>query len=260
MRLLLFLSMLCPLFAWAQERDSRPLPMFDPLPYAEMRDSVKGWMFSLDGQWMSQEKTIPVRGVSRNSNFFEKNENVLGSDNFETLQAYRVRYGKDTLICFVKLFWQGRYKYPTRKRGWMEFLNAYYIIVRYRDLEPVRNFTSEETAVIRIEALDGGQINDVKEDEVLQEVRSRVIIQPDYDRNLVITAQYVDYNRKMRFQICSLHDIFPDVEGVRNDFTKRGRTVYGSTALFDYLYYESDYYHFENFFELPLPTGELIDP
>jgi len=44
------------------------------------------------------------------------------------------------------------------------------------------------------------------------------------------------------------------VEGVRQDFTRRGRSVYGSVALFDYLYYETDYYQF-----LPLLEGPLAD-
>lgn len=238
--------------AFSQRRESRPLPIFDELPYAELTDSVQGWSFSLDGQWLAQQKLIPVRGVSRNEQFYDQKSNTLGLDNFVKFQVFKVDYGRDTLVCFVKLFTEGKYEYPTRQKGWDEYLSAYYMIVNYRDLRRLKNVEQQEVVVKRVEALDGGLISDVKEKKVLKAIKERIIVKPEYDRNLVFTLQLFKKDNIARFQICSLHDIFPDVEMVRKDFTRRGHTVYGSVRLFDFIYYEANYEDLMRLFEIPL--------
>lgn len=248
----LLLFLLISAQAFSQRRESRPLPIFSDMPYAELSDSVRGWSYSLDGQWLSQEKLIPVRGVSRNEAFYEQKSNTLGLDNFVKFQTYKVEYGRDTLVCFIKMFTEGKYEYPTRKKGWDEYLSAYYMIVNYRDLRKLKNTEQGEVTVKRVEALDGGLISDTKESKVLKAIKERVIIKPEYDRNLVFTLQLYKKDSIARFQICSLHDIFPDVEMVRRDFTRRGHTVYGSVRLFDFIYYEAKYDDLLNLFEIPL--------
>jgi len=254
-----FLVFFFCLSAQGQNRKSRPLPQFDNLPYATLSDSILGWSFSLDGQWLSALNTIPARGVSRDDEFYASKENLLGIDNIQKLLVYRVEYGKETYACFVKIFKQGKYKYATRKKGWKEYTSAYYWIVNQKDLLALKDLNSNEVVVERIEAFDGGLIADIKEKDLLIKIKERVVIKPNYDRNLVFTLQITKSPKMMRFQICSLHDIFPDVAGVGKDFTQRGRTVYGATALFDYLYFEVDYYKFIKLIEKPY-LEDVINP
>jgi hypothetical protein len=67
-----------------------------------------------------------------------------------------------------------------------------------------------------------------------------VIIKPNYDRNLVLSLQNNKKLKTLHFHISNLHEIFNDVEGVRQAFSRRGRSAYGSTQLFDYIYFEVD--------------------
>lgn len=255
--ILLGLLVALPLSLSAQARKDRPLPEFSPQPYAVLKDSLKGWSYSLDGQWLSEPSTIPPRGVSQNLPFYEEPENQLGLDNIFRLEAYQVKFGRDTLVCLVKIYRQGTYKYPTRKKGWDEFLNAYYFLVPLEDLKQLKALPPNEVQVVRIVALAGGKLQDIDMRRIREEIKARLVIKDNYDRNLVVTWQYLSEAKKLRFQICSLHDIFPDVEGVRQDFTRRGRSVYGSVALFDYLYYETDYYQFLPLLEGPLANQEI---
>lgn len=237
-----------------QDRDNRPLPKFPNQPYAVLKDSVYGWSYSLDGQWLRRQKTIPVIGVSRNKGFYESEENLLGLDNFSSLRAYRIQYGKDSLLCLVKVYKEGRYRYPARKRGWDEFFSAYYFILPFDQWASMLDKHDDgEVHVLRMEALDGRKLKNVDPDEILAEIKELALLRPDYDRNLAVHLQIVDKPKRVRFQLVSLHDIFPDVEGVRQDFTRNGKTVYGSEVLFDYFYYETDYYQF-----LPLTKPGLM--
>ncbi len=248
----ILLLIFIPFCIWAQDRENRDLPIFEPIPYYSVGDSIKGWSFSADGQWISKPKTIPVIGISRNEDFYNNKDNALGIDNIHQLLAYKVKYGSDTLICLVKIFREGEYRYPNRKRGWKERYAGYYWIVRYRDLRNALNYFEEqdtsEAFVLRIKSLEGRYIKEIEEpEEVLDQIVSTTIIKPNFDRNLVLTIQEGDESDQIRIHICSLHVIFTDVEGVRKNFTKRGRSVYGSVKLFDYLYFEMDR---KNFFEI----------
>lgn len=178
----------------------------------------------------------------------------MGLDNFTSLRAYRIQYGKDSLLCLVKVFREGRYRYPTRKRGWEEFLSAYYFIVPFDTwTEMLEKYDDEEVHVLRMEALDTRKIQDIDPEELLTKIKEVALLRPDHDRNLTVHLQIVDNPKRVRFQLVSLHDIFPDVEGVRQDFTRKGQTVYGSESLFDFFYYETDYYRF-----LPLTKPAMM--
>lgn len=251
MRQLIFLF-LVPLFLWSQDRENRELPIFEPIPYFTAGDSINGWSYSADGQWIKKPNTLPVIGISRNEDFYNNKDNALGIDNIHQLQAYKVKYGKDTLICLVKIYREGEYRYPNRKRGWKERLAGYYWIVRYRDLRNALNYFEEqdtsETFVLRIKSLEGRAIKEIEDPEdVLEQIVETTIIKPNFDRNLVLTLQEGDDSKFIRFHVISLHVVFTDIEGVRRNFTKRGRSVYGSVKLFDYMYYEMDR---KEFFEI----------
>lgn len=255
---------LFPFCIWAQDRENRDLPIFESIPYFSVGDSIEGWSYSADGQWLEKANTIPVIGISRNEDFYQNRDNALGIDNISQLLAYKVKYGSDTLICLIKMYRDGEYKYPNRKRGWKEHMAAYYWIVRYRDLKQALNYfeaqDTNEAFVLRIKSLEGRILKEVEDPEdVLKQVVSSTIIKPNFDRNLVLTIQVGDEPDRIRFHLCSLHVIFTDVEGVRNNFTKRGRSVYGSVRLFDYLYFEMDKKEFWEILNLDANLDLLLE-
>ncbi len=259
MRVLL-LAIFIPLIGFAQ-RDNRELPLFENLPYFQLQDSIKGWSISADGQWLSAEKVIPVIGISRNHEFYEQKNNYLGIDNIESLQAYRVKYGKDTMICLIKIFKTGYFKYPNRKRGWRELSNFYYWMVDYDHLSKAfdhfKDNDTGQTFVLKIRSYDSGMVEDIDEDDIIDELRARVLIKPDFDRNLVISLRQGPSSDRIQFHLCSLHMVFSDVEGVREDFRRRGRSLYGSTLLFDYLYFETNKTAFNQILELGASLEEF---
>jgi ssDNA-specific exonuclease RecJ len=235
----------------AQERESESLPLFDPLPYFSISDSISGWSLSSDGQWIDWPNIIPPIGISRNEDFYEAKHNQFGIDNIKNLSAHHVKYGKDTLICLIKTFSNGEYKYPARKKGWKNYTDAYYCIFHYKDLKKALAFfeekDDEEVHVLRIKTLDSKLLIDIRENNIIENIKASVIINPNYDRNLVLTLQNNKRSETLYFHISNLHEIFYDVEGVRKPFSRRGRSVYGSTQLFNYLYFEVDK---KDFFEV----------
>lgn len=236
--------LILPFLSLAQERESQALPIFSPLPYYSISDSIVGWSFSSDGQWVQWPNIIPPIGISRNEEFYEAKHNQFGIDNIQKLMAYHVKYGKDTLVCVVKTYKNGEYKYPARKRGWHSYLDAYYNIVYYRDFKKAINYfekqNDEEVHVLRIRSVESRLLSDIKERDLLEEIIANTIIKPTYDRNMVLTLQNNKKEKTLHFHFSNLHEIFNDVEGVRMPFSRRGRSVYGSSQLFDYMYFEID--------------------
>jgi hypothetical protein len=251
MKSFLILFLCLPLLSAAQLRENRPLPQFTEEPTSVLADSVSGWSLSLDGQWIQGEKLIYPRLISRDEEAYEQNENSLGVDNFEALQLYPVQYGEDTLILLVKLYTRGFYKYEVSKKGWKTETNAYYFLVEKRDLKNALSAIDTSVSMLKMGLLDGGMLVDVNPRKVLKDIVATLRVRERYDRVLVVMAQRVPETKKMRFHLFSLHQVFPDVEGVLKDFTMRGKTMYGSRFLFDFLYYETDEKIFNRFFSLP---------
>ncbi len=249
MRKLIVLLTLCQ-GVMAQPRENKPLPIFTKKPVKVLDDHITGWSFSLDGQWVSEEMTIPPRLISTNEDAYDTRENELGNDNIEELQLYPILYGNDTLVMLVKLYKTGHYEYESTQRGWDDYLMAYYFVVDNKDLFKLGKI-SAETSIIEMPMRDFGTISRVRSGNVLDEIKKKIIIKQKTDRFLTFTARKVEETSKIQFQFASLHDIFTDVEGVLNDFQIRGKSVYGNKGLLDYIYYEVDAYGFQDFFSLP---------
>ncbi len=263
----LLICLVLPLISFAQPRENRELPIFESIPYFTVGDSIVGWSLSADGQWVSRPNTIPVIGISRNEEFYNRKDNALGIDNIKRLMAYKVKYGKDTLICLLKIASDGKYRYPNRRKGWDNYYSGYYWLVRYRDLRNALEYFEEkdtsDAIVLRIKAWEGRlikEIDDIEDqEEILEEIVSSTIVKPDFDRNLVLTLQEGSNSSTLRFHLVSMHVIFNDIEGVRKNFTKRGRSVYGSVRLFDFMYYEMDRKNFYDILNLDANLDRLLE-
>lgn len=251
MKSFLILLLCLPAILVAQERKNRPLPQFTKEPTSVLADSVSGWSLSIDGQWIEAEKLIYPRLISRDKDAYESNENSLGLDNFEEFRLYPVQYGQDTLILLVKLYTRGFYKYEVSKKGWDTELDAYYFLVKKENLEGALSAIDTTVHMHKMELLDGGVLSNVSSRKVLKEIMAKLRVRERYDRVLVLMAQRMAATKKMRFHLFSLHQVFPDVEGVLKDFSMRGKTVFGTRFLFDFIYYETDEKIFNRFFSLP---------
>lgn len=262
-RIWLGILMLIPLLSMAQ-RKNQELPLFESIPYFTLSDSLEGWSLSADKQWLSAEKTIPVIGISRNTEFYEQKNNYLGIDNIQSLLAYKVKYGSDTMICVVKLFRNGFFFYPNRKTGWEERTDMYYWLIEYQDLKHALDYYEEndtgQAFVLKIRSYDSKLIEDVDEDEVLELLRSHMLLKKNFDRDLALTVRRGAYSDRFQFHLASLHVVFNDVEGVRQDFRGlNGRSLIGSTYLFDHLYYEIDKEHFMRILNLDANLNQLLE-
>ncbi len=246
------LLILLTLSQWlsAQPRQSKPLPKLSEKPLKVLDEGITGWSYSLDGQWVSAEMKIPVRLISTNEDEYDTRINRLGNDNIEELQLYPVIYGNDTLVMLVKLYETGQYRYQHTQKGWDDHLMAYYFIFNQGELNQLQTIDTNTTN-IELPLRDFGLISNTSPGKVAEDIGKRLIIKPSTGRLLTFTIRKIGESEKIQFQFASLHEIFPGVEGVLNDFTLKGKSVYGNRLLLDYLYYEMDQSTFKDFFSLP---------
>jgi len=235
----------------AQPRNEKPLPFFTDDPVTVLEDDVTGWSLSLDGQWVSAEKTIPPRLISRDDKAYKERINRLGLDNFEEMMIFPILYGKDTLLMLIKTFESGEYEYEYTKRGWDKEDKAHYFVIKARGLNKLNSLQDSTIQLLKFKMLDGGLINDYSSGSIIATIKDRILIRDKYNYEMHLMVQPLSQLGKVRFHIYSMHSVFPDVEGVLKDFTVNGHTAYGSKLLFDYMYYETSLDNFSKFFSLP---------
>lgn len=235
----------------AQIRKNEPLPQFSKRPHSVLKKDVTGWMYSLDGQWTSAKKTIPIQAVSRNKKRYRTRINKLGSDNFEEFRLYPTLYGEDTLILLLKIYTDGYYKYKYTKKGWKSITNVSYYLFNKNALNVLDELKDSIVQKITINILDAGTIKDVQKSDALEAVRRIIAVNEDFDRVFIAMIQPLTVFDRIRFQFYSQHKVFNDVEGVLHDFTINGKSLYHDESLFNYLYYETDIDNFSDFIRLP---------
>ena len=232
------LFLLLPMVVMAQAREEKPLPIIAEEPTGILEENITGWSYSLDGQWMSAKNTIPPRGVSRDKDFYESRENKLGLDNTIELRTYPVKYGDSTLLLILKLYESGTYKYQATKSGWRTQIDGYYYLVPFSALSQLSSLENGKLQRITIEMIQGGRLTDVSPKKVLEALEEQLIVKESYDRNLIMQIRPYKEKNIAQYNLYSLHEIFPDVEGVLRDFTINGKSLYGSKLIMDYFYYE----------------------
>ncbi len=237
----------------AQEHQNQPLPQVESQPSAVIANNLIGWSLSLDGQWLSEEHIIPPRGISTNEDWYKSDVNKIGIDNISELQLYKLNFGNDTLLALVKVYENGSYRLEATKQGWKKRQDAYYYIFDAADLKSLQEISFEPT-IVKIDLRDYGLLRDINADKVVSSLVKSLRILEETDRQLVVVAQR-QQNSNIHFQLSSQHKVFKDVEGVLQDFTLRGESIYGLPKLLDYLHYSYKTADFFNFFNLPLASS-----
>ena len=234
----------------AQPRKEKPLPQFREEPLNVIEEGITGWSYSLDGQWVSFEKHIPPIAISTAKREYKSDEAQLGLDNIQQMMLVPAKYGNDTLVTLLKIYIHGEYEFPISKKNWEEETYAYYFIFKAHHLNKLKSFDDTVTKNIRIPLLDGGTLRDLKPKNAIEEMNKNVVIRNRYDRDLVFTMQKRADQPVLMFQFYSMHEIFPDLEGVFSDYTRHGTTLYNTTELLKYLHYTMDLQKFREFFTL----------
>ncbi|WP_417588582.1 hypothetical protein [Owenweeksia hongkongensis] len=243
---LIFLS----LNAVAQIHLNSPLPEILTDEVKVIDEDIIGWSISLDGQWLSEEMIIPLRGVSENEQVHEGEENALGLDNISELRIYPTIFGQDTLYILVKLSKSGFYEYSATEQKWTSTQTAYYYVFDAKETKKLKN--DEATAhTAKIKLRDYGSIEDIKSKRLVSHLKQNLVIKPKTEQLLVVHLKFdVENNDKVYFQLSSQHNIFSEIEGITKDLTLNGKSLYRSPTLLNYLHYEYDKEAFFVFFNL----------
>ena len=244
----LFILLVSVFFSHAQIHNSDPIPEILEESVRSIDEGITGWSLSKDGQWISAEMKIPVRAVSKDEEAYEGEIADLGLDNLSKLLFYPALYGNDTIYILVKEMESGYYKYPSTQQRWHSTTSAYYWVFNREGLKAM-NDTSGKDVIIKIPLLDYGKLGEVKAKHIPEALSKKLVIKPQTGRVLSIAVDF-DSNQpdKIFFQLSSQHTVFPDVEGVVRDFTQKGRSLYGTPLLIEFLHYEYNKDAFYKFF------------
>jgi len=226
----------------AQDRLNEPLIQFSANPIGVLQSNITGWMRSTDGQWISGENTIPKRFSSFDDEKYEMPENQLGNDNAIKFEIYDATFQNERIWAIIKYMRNGAYKYPGTKKGWKEWTDAYYVLVRPEELMVMNDLEDSLIHVMKIPVIYGGTLRKIGGENITEAIQKNVRFGQSFDRDLVLTLQLFRGNNTARFAMSSNHTVFPEVEGILNDFTFRGKSLYGRQALFEYCYFETNMY------------------
>ncbi len=226
----------------AQDRLNEPLIQFSANPIGILQSGIIGWMRSTDGQWISAENTIPKRFSSFDDEKYEMPENKLGNDNTLKIEVYDATFQNERIWAVIKYMRNGAYKYHGTKRGWKEWTDAYYFLVRPDDLMVMDNLEDSVIHVMKIPAIYGGTLRKIDNENITVAIQKHVRFGQSFDRELVLMLQLFRGNNTARFAVSSNHKVFPEIEGILHNFTYKGKSLYGRPALFDYCYFETSMY------------------
>ncbi|WP_417873788.1 hypothetical protein [Xanthomarina gelatinilytica] len=215
-----------------------------------IEEDIVGWSISLDGQWLSEDMIIPLRGVSENEQVHEGEENTLGLDNISELLLYPTMFGKDTLYILVKLSKSGYYEYAATEQRWTSTQVAYYYVFDAIEAKRLRN-DDVSANTVKIKLRDYGSIEGIKRKRLVRHLKERLVIKPKTEQLLVVHIKFDAENKdKIYFQLSSQHNVFTEVDGITKDLVLNGKSLYRSPTLLNYIHYEYDKEAFFDFFNL----------
>ena len=223
----------------AQVRRNAPLLSFSSVPIGVLEEGVTGWVRTTNGQWISEEGVIPKRFSSFDEMLYNQKHNRLGMDNLHAIEVFDVTYGDERLWAIVKYYRNGAYRYEGTQKGWKDWEEAYYYLVYPEEFQKLSELEDSVIHIMKFKLLHSGRIVNVKRKEIAEEIQRKVKFTTTWDRTMVLHLRLDRGANKAHFQFACPHIIFSDLEGVLNDFTVKGKSLYGRPALFDYFYYET---------------------
>lgn len=244
----------------AQPRKPEPLIELLGKKHVIIDRGITGYMYSLDGQWISAPMKIPARLNSRDQHSFKLKENILGTDNIVALYMHQVKYGDKKLYVLYKFYKVGYYKYQATQKGWKEELRAYYFVFDDEAIQTILNAPKEDV-MLKLRLYDSGLLTGVKISNVQKKALLQIRVKPEFDRQLIFHIDKSESNGDVRFFFYSQHKIFKDTEGVlQPEFKISGRSYFAQPALLKFLYYKIANETLENFLKMINPKFKDEEP
>jgi hypothetical protein len=223
----------------AQDRINKPIPEINEISSGSLIEEITGWSYSLDGRWIEQENTIPKRILYKQKTKDKSPQNELGIDNIKNLQIHEIYYDQDTLLLLVKLFEDGFYKFPRSRSGWKSQTSLYYFIFPKPKVS-LDELQDSSAYQLKFKLVDSGQIKDVSKKKYLDPVESKMNLMYSSNKYLHLDIQLWRNENIMRFNLYSNHEVFNDLEGTVTDLKIKGKSLFGTEQLMNYIYFETE--------------------
>lgn len=254
------LAFLSLLIVQSQPKPAEPLIELYGKKYVLIDRGITGFMFSIDGQWISAPMKIPARLNSRDEAGFKTKENALGTDNISALYMHRIKYGNKILYVFYKVYKEGYYKYSATKKGWKEESVAYYFVIDDDALKTILEAPAEDV-MLKLKLYDSGTLRKVRISNLQSKALLQIRIRQEYDRQMIFHIDKSYGDGEARFFFYSQHKIFKDTEGVlRPEFKISGKSYFAQPSLMKFFYYKIQYDVLEDFLKLKNPKFKDDEP
>ncbi len=226
--------------AKAQTRESTPDMIFSEEPIGLLEEDITGWTYSLDGKWLSGENVVYPRLQSRNTEKLNKPPYKFGIDNFSKMALHEIHYGRDTLLLLVKFFENGYFKYPRTQSGWKSQKGLHYFVFEKPNQQLV-NITDTTRHTFTAKLINSGTLTDVSYRKYLDRVEERVNLEESSNRFLHMDFELYRETDVFRFMIYANHEVFHDLRGTVTDLDIKGKSLFGTPQLLDYVYFETTF-------------------
>lgn len=224
---------------FSQKRVNKPIPEINELSTGRLLENVTGWSYSLDGRWIDRECTIPARILYRQKTQNKSPQSELGIDNIQNLYIHEIYYDADTLLLLVKLYEDGYFKFPRSRSGWKKQTSLQYYIFPKPNLD-LEDLEDALTHRLKFKLVDSGNIRDINRKKYLLPVEQKMNLMHHSNKVMHLDLQMWREENILRFNLYSNHEVFNDLEGTVTDLKIKGKSLFGTEQLMNYIYYETD--------------------
>ena len=235
----LLVCALMPTLLFGQTRISTPDVRISEEPVAVMEEGFTGWTYSLDGKWIKGENCIFPRLLSVQNDRLKTPPYSLGIDNMQEIQVYEVFYGADTLLLILKPFEDGYFKYTSSQTGWRKQNSIHYFVID-KPKSHLNEIQDTLLHTLEYKLYDSGTISDISLRKSIPEISKQLNLSQKSNRLLYLDFQVWKETGKIRFMLYSNHEVFHDLRGTVGDITIRGKSLFGTPQLLNYIYFEAD--------------------
>lgn len=240
-------------------------PVHSEITYA------KGWALQDNGTWASQNNTIPttnVRSQDQNSRLKK-----MGQDNFVSLQLRKITIKDKQYSILLKVYEDGEFEFPILGQGWKSYLSLdFYIFESEKLLEllpdnvpynlkylvnlkcfatgTVRNYTRiievdrKKLPIYNYYSTVAKMYSSKRSDSdalIVRHIQNVLSKNTITDANLFMAIYPIRNSGEevVRFKFITTY--------LKEDLNNRQASPDNWTNIFDYSYYEVDYYAYQNF-------------